>query len=324
MKYGVREICDVVLKAKGTMKVGNKTFYKGEPVCYFDTLKTSTMEGSSTTNYATGGRGNARLMSWDGDKTVTFTMEDALISAEGFMILAGAGLVEASSKQKLYQHVTEVVDKTNIKPAESANAIDITLSNKAYYSTASSETDNAIYVLFKKDGEIVSEPYIVEKVINNSDGKSVVTVAFTGGSNNLQNPDDEPDYWAKKIEEKDYDSAIVDYYIERTSGMKQVEIAADSFGGSFYLEASTLFRNEAGMDLPAEFVIPNCRVQSNFSFNMSSTGDPSTFTFAMDAFPDYTKWDKSKKVIAAIQIVDSAENVGADEYRTGTPAGYSM
>ena len=43
MKFGVREICEVVLKAKATQKVGNKIFYAGEPVCYFDTLKTSRM-----------------------------------------------------------------------------------------------------------------------------------------------------------------------------------------------------------------------------------------------------------------------------------------
>ena len=34
MKFGVREICDVVLKAKATQKVGNKIFYKHEPVIY--------------------------------------------------------------------------------------------------------------------------------------------------------------------------------------------------------------------------------------------------------------------------------------------------
>ena len=34
MRYGVREICDVVLKAKDTMTVGNKKFYKHEPVIY--------------------------------------------------------------------------------------------------------------------------------------------------------------------------------------------------------------------------------------------------------------------------------------------------
>ena len=87
MRFGVREICDVVLRAKARQQVGNKIFYKNEPVLYFDTLKTSSMEGASTTVYAQGGRGNARLIAWEGERTVTFTMEDALISAEGFMIL---------------------------------------------------------------------------------------------------------------------------------------------------------------------------------------------------------------------------------------------
>ena len=45
MKFGVREICDVVLRAKARQQVGNKIFYKNEPVIYFDTLKTSSMEG---------------------------------------------------------------------------------------------------------------------------------------------------------------------------------------------------------------------------------------------------------------------------------------
>ncbi|MBR2148829.1 MAG: hypothetical protein IJ965_05310 [Campylobacter sp.] len=62
MKYGIREICDVVLKAKARMKVGNRIFYKDEPVIYFDSLKTSTMEGAATTVYAQGGRGPGKLM----------------------------------------------------------------------------------------------------------------------------------------------------------------------------------------------------------------------------------------------------------------------
>ena len=80
-------------------------------------------------------------------------------------------------------------------------------------------------------------------------------------------------------------------------------IFADKFGGNYYLEASTLFRDQNGVDMPAEFIIPNCKIQSNFTFTMASSGDPSTFTFTMDAFPDYTRFDRSKKVLAAIQII---------------------
>lgn len=49
---------------------------------------------------------------------------------------------------------------------------------------------------------------------------------------------------------------------------------------------------------------------------MASSGDPSTFTFTMDAFPDYTRFDKSKKVLAAIQVIKDASSMNL--YRTET------
>ena len=92
----------------------------------------------------------------------------------------------------------------------------------------------------------------------------------------------------------------------QTEGAQQIDITPDKFGGNYYLEASTLFRDQNGVDMPAEFIIPNCKVQSNFTFSMASTGDPSTFTFTMDAFPDYTRFNKTKKVLAAIQIIETS------------------
>ena len=101
MRFGVREICDVAFRAKSKMTLGGRTFYKNEPVIYFDSLKTSSLEGASTTVYATGGRGNTRLIAWEGERTVTFTMEDALLSPMGFAVLSGAGIVKASATDKI-------------------------------------------------------------------------------------------------------------------------------------------------------------------------------------------------------------------------------
>ena len=67
MKFGVREICNVVFKAKADVMIGSSTFKKGQPVLYIDTAKTSTTEGAATTVYATGGRGNTRLIAWEGE-----------------------------------------------------------------------------------------------------------------------------------------------------------------------------------------------------------------------------------------------------------------
>ncbi len=54
MKYGVREICDVVMKKRAPGWFGKLYLEKNAPVMYFDTLKTSSLEGQATTVYAQG------------------------------------------------------------------------------------------------------------------------------------------------------------------------------------------------------------------------------------------------------------------------------
>ncbi len=295
MKFGVREICDVVLKAKAAQKVGSKLFYKNEPVIYFDTLKTSTMEGAATTVYAQGGRGNARLMAWEGERTITFTMEDALISPAGFMILSGAGLVEASEDKTIKVHTTEQTDKVTVKDGD----VKIRLESKPYFEEGG---EDYIYVMLLDNGEVVTEPYIPASV----EEVEVVAADETAGT--------PAEYVYDLVLDKENDDldvfvngsvVLVDYYVEKKEHAQQIDITPDKFGGNYYLEASTLFRDTNGVDMPAEFIIPNCKIQSNFTFTMASSGDPSTFTFTMDAFPDYTRFDKTKKVLAAIQIIDS-------------------
>lgn len=281
MRFGVREICNVVLRAKATQTLGSRKFYKNEPVLYFDTLKTSSLEGASTTVYATGGRGNTRLVAWEGERTLTFTMEDALISPEGFAILSGAGLIAATEKAPIYVHTTfqyEVKEKNIIELPEEAcwNKYN---NNDEYYNASAD-----IFVMTMTDGQIDAEPCIPYAV--NKDHKTLTCYSHAG-----------------TIDVGDV--VLVDYYVKRTGGAQLIEITADKFGGNYYLEASTLFRRESdGVDMPAEFIIPNCKVQSNFTFSMASSGDPSTFTFTMDAFPDYTKFDKTHKVLAAIQVIE--------------------
>ena len=349
MKFGVREICDVVLKAKAAQKIGNKVFYAGEPVCYFDTLKTSSMEGAATTVYAQGGRGNARLVAWEGERTVTFTMEDALISPEGFMILSGAGLIDATEDKPIYQHATETVDMSNMRVDAENNMLRIHVEELPYMPKAQGE--NYAYVMLMKSGEIISEPFIpvhhevgfkpaelvegADQVMPSDDnpitkdanGGYWILVAGTDYNNNNINSDeveDDHNKYAMDFSGYEFDSVMVDYYVARIGNAQQIEITADKFGGNYYLEASTLFRDQNGVDMPAEFIIPNCKVQSNFTFTMASSGDPSSFTFTMDAFPDYTRFDKSKKVLAAIQMIKEAGSQNLHRHSTIHEAAHDL
>lgn len=327
MKFGVRECCDVVLRAKGTQKVGNKIFYKNEPVCYFDTLKTSSLEGAATTVYAQGGRGNARLMSWDGERTVTWTMEDALISPVGMMILTGAGLIESSEDKPIYVHTTEQIQlPQDFTISNSGVTSEIELSYEPYDSTYDANTigfgEDYIYVMRLDDnGDIVTEPFIATKTTGKKiQIKDRSRVDENGNNWNYHslNASDKVSHTTRHLRAGDV--ILVDYYRAETAlgAVKEINITPDKFGGSYYLEASTLFRNENGIDMPAEFIIPNCRIQSNFTFTMASSGDPSSFTFTLDCFPDYTRWNKTEKVLATIQVITAGTEAGNELMRLET------
>ena len=283
MKFGIREICDVVLRAKDDVKIGNQTFKADEPVIYFDSAKTSSVEGAATTVYATGGRGNSRLIAWEGEKTVTFTMEDALLSPLGFSILSGAGLIDASSHAPIYVHTTLKTRAT----VGSSNQISINLKTAMGDTLKSSQgqdiADKVAYAFIMEKGEIKARLTPATPTSG--------TVVFGGVP--------------EGYEESTEVTVLVDFYVKASSGAYEMEITPDKFGGYYYLEASTLFRRQdTGKDMAATFIIPKVKIQSNFTFSMASSGDPSTFTFTMDAFPDYTKFDKTKEVLFVLQIIE--------------------
>ena len=281
MKFGVREIANVVFKAKNLQKIGPYTFAKGQPVFYMDTAKTSTLEGAATTVYATGGRGNTRLIAWEGEKTLTFTVEDALLSPISFAMLSGAGLVKGTSNEQVHFH------QTTIALCDSSGKIDLT---NALEATETIDSTAPLYVLAIEDGDLTGEVYRGASIINNDDnignGKGL-TVSSAANK-----------------------TVFVDYYVIKAADtVSELQIDAENFAGYYYVEADTLFRRQSdGKDLPANLTLPNVKIQSNFTFSMASSGDPSTFTFTMDAFPGYTYFDRKKKVLCAIQIVDDIKD----------------
>lgn len=332
MRFGVREICDVAFRAKSKMTLGGRTFYKNEPVIYFDSLKTSSLEGASTTVYATGGRGNTRLIAWEGERTLTFNMEDALISPESLAILSGSGLATATEKEPIYVHMTsqvQVKKENTIEIPEvacwisngkgAAKATGTPVAGKTAKDYMNDAADIFCMVL-NEAGIVDVEPCVPHEVkygkVMDKTGKEVdgtIITCYAAGK------DGEPGDTTLAVDKV----VLVDYYIKKISKTMMIEITPEIKGQNFYIEASTLFRDEnTGLDMPAEFVIPNGKVQSNFTFSMASSGDPSTFSFVVDAFPGYTKFDLTKKVLAAIQVVMD-DVVDAEEKREActAPAG---
>ena len=130
MKFGIRQIANVVFRANTQRTIGKVTYQKGQPVFYIDTAKTSSMESSTTTVYATGGRGNTRLVTWEGEKTLTFTVEDALLSPVSFAMLSGAGVIKGQSdstkKVHFHQISNAVIENGTASGGSTPQTIDLT------------------------------------------------------------------------------------------------------------------------------------------------------------------------------------------------------
>lgn len=283
MKFGVREVANVVFRAKSNVRIGNADFKIGQPVLYIDSAKTSTLEGTGTTVYAQGGRGNTRLVAWEGEKTLTFTVEDALMSPAGLSILSGAGLIKGGTDDKVHVHMTTLAFADNTGHIDLKDAL--------------SETDEIclsapLFVLGYEDGSITGDVYTLEQVEVEDGGKSATMFKITSDGTEIKNQ-----------------TVMVDYYVKKNSAnVSEIQIDAENFAGYYYVEADTLFRRQSdGVDLPANITLPNVKIQSNFTFSMAPTGDPSTFTFTMDAMPGYTYFDNTKKVLCVIQVVEESK-----------------
>ena len=294
MKFGVREICDVTFKAAANnQKVGNKVFKKYQPVFMIDTARTSNFEQASTTVYAQGGRGYARLIAWEGEKTMTFTVEDALISPMGLAVLSGAGLINHKVGDSARVHITleksvsatgeieielnDLRDETGLDNATSFLICDCI----PMYATVIGASGKA------EDFLEVDEIQAAIEVTESSPATLTVDTSAAGKT------------------------VVVDFYLAMTNSVQTITIGPEDFGGFYYVEAQTLFRDEAtGKDVAANITFPRVKVQSGFTFTMAASGDPSTFNFVMDAFPGYTIAACDRKTMCDIQILSLS---GAEE-----------
>lgn len=307
-RFGSREICDVTFKAsQNGQRIGNKTFAKGQPVFVIDTATASSMEQSTTTVYAQGGKGYNRLISWEGEKNVTFNVTDALISPLGLAMLTGAGLADASENAIKHIHVTLDLAVDNAGKGK------ITLAQLNEDLGITAETLHICYENhFKPFATVLDNNGAVIDWVDSANITITSTLAQVYSGTVAINATKDAEIVVTGVTNK---TIKLDFYLAMTEKTTQVTINPDSFGGTFYVEADTLYRNQNGQDMAATMTFPKAKIQSGFTLSMSPTGDPSTFNFVMDAMPGYTYFDHTKKVVCDIMIVgDDAKAEDADTH----------
>ena len=303
-RFGSREICDVTFKATtNNQKVGNKEFKAGQPVFVIDTATASNMEQATTTVYAQGGKGYNRLIAWEGEKTMTFTVTDALMSPLGLAVLTGAGFAKEDAVKHVHVTFDVSLDAAGAGKIESeALAAELGLPLTSTIKVCNDTQLKPYATVLDHNGAIVD--WVEEVVLSGKADEEKENLIDVDPNNDLV-------ITAASAPNK---TIKLDFYTYMTTGATEITIGPGDFGGFFYVEADTLYRNQDGKDMAATLTFPRVKIQSGFTLSMAPTGDPSTFDFVMDAFPAYTYFDRAKKVVCDITIVsgDTSQDVGVE------------
>lgn len=238
------------------------------------------------------GKGNPRLVAWDGEKQLTFTFEDSLLSPTSFAMLSGAGLVKGKKEKNstpIYTHATYdmVVEQKQINAQQKLVCALSDEDRNGATLIVSREAPVYPVVLDSAGAQSNFLSAITEKEIFLEDGLEAGTAAKLGQHGELEATGKTIYFELGPAEgelDKDRvkigDTVRIDCYEVHYDEAYEMSIEASNFAGYYYIEASTLFRDEAtGQDLPAEFIIPRGKIQSNFTFTMANSGDPSEQMF---------------------------------------------
>lgn len=224
------------------------------PVLYLDTLKVSTIEQTAETTDARGGKGNGKLISWDYNKEINVTLEDALFSAKSLAIMFGDGNVKNLTTT---ESNNTYIMKTEEFTIPSAGAVEQDVE------VATLKTNGAEYwkkTIVGPDGRIYDKqnPKFYDVNISKLKRSEITPLAKlkTGST-----------YFCS------YDLKIAGSVID---------VSANSFPGTYYVTGDTFARsNNSGNDQFFQFIIPKAKVTSENTITLEAEGDPSVFNMSL-------------------------------------------
>ena len=275
---GVKELYEVVLKAKVPMQFGDRMLEAGEPVLYFENVKMAVLSEASSPIMARGGWANMPHVIWEDRQEVNFTMTEGVMSSISMSILLSAHLIAKPKSEIIIIPKREgpfTLDKNDCLQLQHMPILP-PIRKVFIYEYERDVAQRKVY------GEIVD-------VKTDLLGEKIPTIRV-----------------------KDADatkSYIVDYYYEYTNEALIYLIQKDRFNGLFTLEGKFYSKDEnEGLDYTNLIYMPKVRVVSGINLRLGERADPTTSVFNIVGMPEKT--EQSNNLI--MDIVRLSEDIDAN------------
>lgn len=272
---GVKELYEVVLKAKVPMRFGERRLEAGEPVLYFENINMALLTEQSNPIMARGGWGNMPHVIWEDRSEVRFTLSEGVLSSISMGILLSAAVTERQNQKPLYIQMKEgpFIDKNNAILYDDAK-------------------DLFTYNADNKTAEIRLKypPYqdLWHKLFTYEYARDV---AQRKVAHEVSEDDSQILYIKNANSEKQY---IVDYYFEYLDEALIYTITKERFAGLFTLEGKFYSKDENdGINYTNVLYMPKVRIVSDINLRLGERADPTTSVFNIIGMPETTDGDRN-------------------------------
>ena len=263
--YGMKELYQVVLKAKTPMQFGSRYIEKDEPILYFEHVNISLLSQRNNPIIARGGWANLPQVIWEDRSDVTFSLSEGVLSSVGLGILFSANVTEK-------QHDEEILVRRREGPFELDSNGCITLKNWPV------DLNKKKTFIYKYARDVIQ--------------KKVYGTRIHGHLDPFDNTRQVP--YIKIFEDKmcqtqaDRDCEyIIEYYYQYPTEALIYRIQKQRFNGLFTLEGKFYSKDEnEGINYTNLIYMPKVRVVSDINLRLGEKADPTMSVFNIIGMPE--------------------------------------
>ena len=286
--FGVKELYEVVLKAKIPMQFGARRLEEGEPVLYFENVNISMLSERNSPIMARGGWSNMPRVIWEDRSEVTFSLTEGVMSSISMGILLSANMTEKQKGISLAVPIRE-------------GPFDLDSNNGLYLSHTPIFPPQKKVFIYEYERDVGQK-----KVYGKIDNELSHDNPLTG----------EHEPYVKiyadkecKIEADATKHYVVDYYYEYKDEALIYLIQKERFDGLFTLEGKFYSKDEnEGIKYTNLIYMPKVRVVSDINLRLGERADPTTSVFNIVGMPEKT--DDSNNLI--VRITRLNQDIDAD------------
>ena len=285
--FGVKELYEVVLKAKVPMQFGSRLLEEGEPVLYFENVNMSMLTERSKPIMARGGWLNMPHVIWEDRSEVQFSLTEGVMSSISMGILLSAAVSDPVAEKPLLVPKREgPFDLNNHRIFLEHEPIDYPEKKTFIYEY---ERDVAQKKVYGKKIKGIKDPWDSSKEI------PCLEVYTDKALSELA--DDTKQY-------------IVDYYYEYREEALIYTIEKERFNGLFTLEGKFYSKDETdGLNYTNIIYMPKVRVVSDIHLRLGERADPSTSVFNIIGLPETTVNNRNGLILEITRLNSDIDGI---------------